>query len=157
MANAIRGDISGRAIIGAVKGICIDQCSSYNGDAASRHLQVGARQESVDGSPLTPCLALDIPGFWRFRWSVTAGNRTLTVNTKQVSNSVMRPTVKIKKNSAIGLNADVIGTAPAGAGWVTLGPVSFSVSGTGMVYVELWNNDTMNYASTAYFDHLILT
>jgi hypothetical protein len=71
----------------------------------------------------------------------------------------------IRANAAIGVNVDVVGTSPGGAGWVTIGPITVIPSSDGVLTVELRNNlQTLNPARTGlapwspcYFDHIVLT
>lgn len=143
-------------IVGALRGICLGGPTSYSSDTTfGRHLQVGVRKELVEGNPSAPCLALDYPGFWRFRWQLISGTQTLSCYAKQVSNVAgKRPTMVIKANASIGVAADVPGTAGAGTGWVKIGPLTVVATAPGAVWVELWNNDTDTFYSTAYFDNI---
>lgn len=138
------------------QGICLGGPSSIYGDGTfGRHLQVGVTQSLSEGNPLSPSLQLDIPGFWRFRWSVTSGLHTVAVNTKQ-TDSTQRPSVIVKANSTIGINNDVSGSAPTGNNWVTIGPVTVEPTDSGMVWVELWNNCQQTH-TPVYFDHVVTT
>lgn len=121
-------------------------------------LTVGVRREDVEGNPAPPCLAIDIPGHHRFRWGVLAGTRTISIDTKQVSNVTgKRPRIIVKANPEIGVNADVVGDAGAGTGWTTIGPLTVTPTSDGVLWVELWNMDTQTFESPAYFDHLVRT
>ena len=174
MSTAVNGNLSGpalvvlairdrqgeQAVVGGLQGISLGGVSDYLGNSFTRHLQTGVREETVDGDPATPCLALDYPGFWRFRWGVTTalGTRTITIFAKQVSNVTgFRPSMVVKANPSIGVNSDVTGTAGAGTGWTTIGPLTVTPSGNGVLWVELHNNDTSTFQSTAYFDHIVTT
>lgn len=152
-------DITGQqGVVGALLGISLGGVTSINGDSSSGHLKTGVRKETVDGSPAPPCIALDYPGFWRFRWAVLSGARTVGVDAKQVSNVAgKRPSLRVKANPAIGVNADVTSAAGAGAGWVTISPATVNPTSDGVLWVELWNNDTDTFYSTAYFDHVVTT
>jgi hypothetical protein len=103
-------------------------------------MQLGVIQNTVDGYPSAPSIQLTIHGFWRFRWTVTPGARTISVQVKQAANSTPYPTIIVRKNASIGISADVTGTSPGGTGWVTIGPVTVTPSSEGVVWVELWNN-----------------
>jgi len=63
----------------------------------------------------------------------------------------------VKANSAVGLAADQTATAGASTGWVTVGPVSFTCTAAGAVWVELHNNYFGAYASPCFFDHIVAT
>jgi hypothetical protein len=119
----------------------------------------GITQSYTEGNPSTPCLEIFQPTFWRFKWSVGGGNRTISVKCKQASNSVSasRPSLIVKANPSIGLTNDVSGSAPSGTGWVTIGPVSFTPTASGSVNVELWNNSNTVTQDSAFFDHIVVT
>lgn len=144
--------------VGALQGIHLGGPTSLLGDGTfGRYLQSGVTQSLSEGSPFsqTPSLQLNHPGFWRFRWSVVAGVRSVYVNAKQITGS-LRPSVVVKANTAVGLPNDVSGSAGAGSDWVTIGPVSFTSTNTGMVWVELWNNCQTSLCP-AWFDHIVTT
>ena len=149
-------DLIGRqCVVGALQGVCIGDLTSINGDTFDRHLQVGVREELVDGYPSPPCLALDIPGFWRFRWQLNVGSQSISIWAKQVSNVAgHRPTMMVKANKACGLNADVVATAGSSTGWIKLGPLTIVATAPGVVYVELRNNDVVTFQSPCYWDNL---
>ena len=145
-----------QCVVGALQGISLGAPSSGLGDNTySRHLQTGVREEFNDGYPSPPCLALDYPGFWRFRWQVIPGSQTLSCYAKQVSNVTgLRPTMVVKANPAIGFPADVVTAAGSSTGWIKVGPMTAVVSAPGVLWVELHNNDTNTFQSTAYFDNI---
>lgn len=149
-------DVTGeQCVVGALQGVCIGGLTSIHGDTFDRHLQVGVREELVDGYPSPPCLALDIPGFWRFKWQIIPGSQTISCYAKQVSNLAgYRPTLVIKKNPLFGVGSDTIGVAPSGTGWVKIGPLTVVATQPGVLYCELHNNDTQTFQSTAYFDNM---
>jgi hypothetical protein len=145
-----------QGVVCALQGISLGAPSSGLGDNTySRHLQTGVREEFNDGYPSPPCLALDYPGFWRFRWQVIPGSQTLSCYAKQVSNVTgLRPTMVVKANPAIGFPADVVTAAGSSTGWIKVGPMTAVVSAPGVLWVELHNNDTNTFQSTAYFDNI---
>jgi len=118
---------------------------------------LGASRSDTEGNPSPPCLSLYYPGTsHRFRWGVTAGSRSLTVDAKQVSNVTgKRPRVIVRANPSIGVNSDVIADAGSGTSWVTIGPLSVTPSSSGVLWVELWNMDTATFNSPAFFDHIV--
>lgn len=127
--------------------------------------QVGVQKSTTEGNPAVPSLVLAEPGRWRFKWGVTAGTHTAAIYCKQVENVSPYPSMVIRANTAIGVNADVVGTSPGGAGWVTIGPITVIPSSDGVLVVELRNDlQTLNPARTGlspwspcYFDHIVLT
>lgn len=95
---------------------------------------------TTDGSPAQPCLEFsDCNALFRFRWAVKAGTRTLSIKVANVTGLTPYPTVTIRANPAIGVNADVVGTALAGTAWQTIGPLSVSPSSDGVLLVELYS------------------
>jgi len=155
-----------RGTFGSTKGILLAYDTTLDGIGSfGRGLQVGVTKSISDGSPSAPCLSLDMPGMWRFRWVVQSGTRTVSVRTKQNSTGSCRPSLTVKSNPRIGLTADVSGSASDAPGWVTIGPVSFVSTGTGDVWVELRNNcedvltmtDFTDPSLHALFDHIVTT
>lgn len=112
----------------------------------------------TSGNP-APSLRVQAPGKWRFRWAVKSGSRSIMIDVKQVSNTTPRPSVIVKANTAIGVNSDVTGTAGAGTGWVTIGPIAVTPSSDGALWVELWNNNpVLDYTnSDTYWDNVVVT
>jgi len=159
-----RGLIASSSIMREMQGINLGGPSSIVGDDSIgfRNLQVGIGKNITDGNPNSPCLEIAQPGMWRFRWVVKPGQRRISVLCKQVKSATgQRPTMILKRNTAVGLNSDITVTAPAGSGWVNIGPYTFTATGTGVVYVELRNNLFMNECplqeSKALFDHIVVT
>jgi hypothetical protein len=124
--------------------------------AGESYLAVGGRDNAEGNSQ--PCLRLDSRGMWRFRWVVTAGNRSISVDVKQEENVNPRPTLVVKANPSCGIANDATGTAGAGQNWVTIGPVSVSPSSNGVVWVELRANYDCQYAGApCFWDNIITT
>ncbi len=154
-------------VIGAAQGIGVGESATIDGNGSfGRHLQIGVNKETTEGTPSAPSLRLDYPGnMWRFRWVVKVGNRSMSVSAKQNSTgSAYRPSMVIKANTAVGLMYDVSSSAADGAGWVTIGPVTFTAGASDVLWVELHNNNynspTINGtipAIPAYFDHIVAT
>lgn len=171
MANVIKGNkaglaaqfgavtkssISSLASIGVLQGLVLSSGTSLLSDGTfGRHMQVGALKNDTEGNPTFPSLQLDIPGFWRFRWVVKPGVRSIQINAKQAANGTPRPTMVVKANSAVGLAADLTGTAGSSTGWVVIGPLSFTCTVIGVVWVELHNNYYGQYNTPCYFDHRV--
>lgn len=132
---------------------------SYGTSTGLKPMVYGMKQNSTDGNPASPCLELELPTNFRFKWVVRPGTRTISVMAKQdltCSIENQRPSVVVKANSNVGLPYDLSGSAPASSSWVTIGPVSFTSTGTDVVYVELRNN--LQYTGhSAYFDHITVT
>jgi len=148
------------SVTGYLRGISLGGPTSQEGDDGygARHLQTAITRSYVEGNPSTPCLELTTNGIFRFRWVVKAGLRSVSVLTKQIKifNAVSRPSITIKANSNIGLNADLTSYAPISSDWITIGPVSFTSTGIDATWVELRNNLMMDNAP-AYFDHIVVT
>jgi hypothetical protein len=147
-----------QSTVGALQGICLGGPTSYLSDGSfGRHLQIGVTQSYADGFPSTPCLSLQQPGFWRFRWVVKSGPRAVYVWAQQNSTgSAARPSMVVKSNSVVGLSSDLSASAPNGAGWQQIGPINFTATGNGIVWVELHNN-LISARSASLFDHIITT
>jgi hypothetical protein len=141
-----------------IQSIAINSPTSDSSDATfgSKNLTVGISKETTDGSPSAPCLKIANKGMWRFKWVIKSGERSIYINCKQVINLNPRPTITIKANPSVGLNADIVGTAPSGVDWVTIGPLTFTAASKGVVYVELSNNYITSNES-AFFDHIVVT
>lgn len=141
---------------GILKGIQFPAPMHISGTATfGRSMQVGVTENFVEGSPASPSLELKVPGFWRFRWVVQPGARSVTVLTKQVANVAPYPSMVVKANSAVGLASDLTVSGTAGGGWTTCGPASFTCTASGVLWVELHNNCVTVAQSSAFFDHLI--
>lgn len=126
-------------------------------DPDSGDLTVGIRMSNTEGNPETPSMAIDIPNARKFRWGVLAGTKTISVRAKQVSNTTgSRPRLVIRANPAIGVLVDVVGEASSSADWVTIGPLSVTVTGPGVLLCELQNVDHAAFDSPAYFDHIVV-
>lgn len=124
--------------------------------AGDRYFVAGAKDTS-EGNP-QPSLRMDALGSFRFRWQVLAGARTIQIQCKQAINLSPRPTMVIKANSDIGVNADVTVTAGSGAGYVTIGPETINPVSDGALWVELHNNlDYQIAVAPCYWDNLSTT
>jgi hypothetical protein len=141
--------------IGFIQCLATNNTSRLSDGTFGRHMQVGVLRNNTEGSPAQPSLQLDIPGMWRFRWSVRSGSRTVQINCKQAANGTPRPTMIVKAATGI-LAADQTGTAGSSTGWVVIS-VSFVALADGALWVELWNNYYGLYATPTYFDHIVAT
>lgn len=149
---------------GFLQGIAFGSPTTIDGGGSfGRHMQVGVNRENGDGTPSAPSLRLDYPGnMWRFRWVVKNGNRSISVSAKQNSTGSFRPSMIIRKNPNIQIFNDISASAPDGAGWVNIGPITFTASGSDVVWVELHNNNYgtalifgANQLAPAFFDHIV--
>lgn len=140
-----------------LKGISVLGGTSWDGiSSIGRHLQVGASESLSQGYISPPSLQLSAPGFWRFRWTVTAGTHTVSAYVMQPANLAPFPTLTVQANPAIGVNSDVTVTAPGGGGWVLMGPASITASLEGVLWVLLWNNLCVAN-SPAYYGQISVT
>jgi hypothetical protein len=130
--------------------------STYGDCPMGRNLIRGITQSRVEGSPAVPSLQITY-GFWRFRWVVKSGNRTISINTKQSASISPRPSMIVKANKDIGITQDLSGSAAVSSDWVTIGPVAVTATSTGATWVELWNNQVSSSTDYAYFDHIVVT
>jgi hypothetical protein len=141
-------------------GPTIRRIAPYSNPVFPRVLQLGDRsyylggRENVEGdSP--PCLRLNTRGMFRFRWFVFGGGaRSIQVYAKQPANSSPRPSITVKANRDIGVNADVTAVAGAGTGFVQVGPVTINPASDGVVWVELRANLDGMYVP-CYFDNVV--
>lgn len=145
----------------ALKGINLGAGpASWDGTATfGRFLQAGASQNTsppAGGSSSGMALTLALPGFWRFRWTVQPGTRTITVQVYQSANISPYPSVIVKANTSIGVSSDVTGTSAGGTGWVSIGPITVTPTSEGVLWVQLWNNLHLAQ-SPCYFDKVIVT
>lgn len=156
--DGVRGNKSNLGQIGVLNGIWIGGPTSLFSDTAfGRHLALNIEISNTEGDPATPSLKVAEPGFWRFQWGLRTGTQTIQILCKQVVNASPRPSMVVKANAAIGVNADITTSAPAGAGWVTIGPVSVTATGEGAVWVELWNNYELAFETPTFFDQIATT
>lgn len=142
-------------VAGALRGICISPITAWLGDPCvyERHLAVGVSKSTTEGSPAAPCLRIAHIQFWRFRWAVEVGARTVTVQVKQAINAAPYPKIVIKANPDVGLAADVTQSAGPGSDWKSIS-AGFNASAIGAVWVELHNAlPTGNY--DCFFDHIV--
>jgi len=144
-------------VIGYGRGIALGGPTSIYGDGTmGRHLQIGVTKNTNQGSPDAPSLELKYPGMWRFRWVVKPGSRSVSIKCKQVENLSPRPSMIVKANVNVGITTDLTSSAPSGTDWVTIGPITLTSTGTGVVWVELYNN-IITQNSSVYFDHIVVT
>jgi hypothetical protein len=156
MPDAVTNGLGARSRGLGLRGISLFGPMSWAGGHLGRQLQAGVSRSNSEGNPAPPSLKLAKAGFWRFRWAVKSGTRTVTVYVKQAANTTPYPSLTVRANTDIGVNSDASGTSPGGAGWVTLGPVAITPTATGAVWVELWNNLALDN-SPAFFDHIVVT
>jgi hypothetical protein len=121
-----------------------------------RYLQIGQAKSTTEGSPSAPSLNLQHKGMWRFRWVVTPGVRSVSILCKQqMAVAGTTPSIIIRANPNVGLNADISGSALVTNDWSVVGPVTFTSTGTDVMWVEVWNNSTNDY-SNVFFDHVTI-
>lgn len=158
-----------RGNYGTMQGVAFgSDITSINSDSPfGTHMHVGVGKSITEGSPTSPCLELDYPGMWRFKWVILGATKTISVLAKQNSTgSAYRPSMVVVANPNIGVLYNLSASAADGAGWITIGPISVTPAGTGSVWVELHNNNVV-YPSInvvggdalrpAFFDHIITT
>ena len=101
-------------------------------------MQYGAGRDDSVGGAAAPSFKMTGYGKWAFAMHARAGARTVSAMVRQTLPESPRPQLRVLASPSLGLNADVVATAPAGTGWVTVGPAAFSVTTAGMIWVELW-------------------
>ena len=153
------------SVVGWLKKIHLGGMTGPHDSVHGSPLLAGVSRYNLDGSPAAPCLLMRQPGYWRFRWGVEAGNRTISIRVKQVANVEPFPSLVLKANPAVGIDADIVEVSDGGAGWVTI-TSSFLCIAAGVIWVELRNNCTSIYspananltgnpAEPAFWDHLV--
>lgn len=80
---------------------------------------------------------MDAKGAWRFPWPVKAGSRKVSCWVKQPVDRSPRPQLAVLANPALGVSAELTADAPEGTDWVEVGPITFTATAAGVVYVEL--------------------
>ena len=113
--------------------------------------------DNAEGNPSPPSLRLNVRGTYRFRWTVAAGSRSISIDVKQAVNVSPRPRVTVLANPDIGVNADVQGSAASGAGWVTIGPIAVTPSSAGALWVILEALYDGQSGIPSYWDHIVTT
>lgn len=111
---------------------------TVHAEPSAERLALNAGRDNAEGTSTQPSLYLPQGGLIRLRIPVAAGSRAVTVKARQPSGLLPRPTARLLPNAAIGLNAEVSATAPAGPGWVSIGPLTFTATANGGVFVELF-------------------
>lgn len=96
-----------------------------------------ARDDSV-GASAAPSLRMTRYGVYRCLWSIAPGSRRVSVKVRQTLPDTPRPRLVVKATPEVGLAADLTADAPAGTDWVTIGPLAFTATAIGAVWVELW-------------------
>lgn len=94
------------------------------------------RDDSV-GYPSGPSLSMPRGGTLRIRVPVDAGARGISIAVLQPSTTLPRPSITIRANPAVGLYSDLQASAPAGSGWVTIGPLAWTATAAGGVWIDL--------------------
>lgn len=124
-------------------------------EASAERLAIEGRRDDGEGASVPPSLYLPKGGQVRFRFPVDAGTRSISVKAKQPSGTLPRPSIRILANASIGLTSDLSAAAPTGAGWVTIGPMTFVATAAGGVFLEVnapWNGGE----SGCWFDAIIV-
>ena len=156
--TATSQSISNSGVSSYVRGINLGGMVCVNGCSSGLPLMYGVTQSMSEGSPSAPSIAFNYAGMWRFKWSVVAGTRTITIKCKQVSNQSPRPSMVITANPSIGVPLDIETFASSGIGWVDIGPVTITPTSTGMVFIQIKNNSNdIRVDTPAYFDHIVVT
>jgi len=114
-----------------------------------------AGQDATEGNP-QPSFYLPVQEAFRFRWTVKAGVRTISVDVKQPLNQSPRPNLTIAANPALGIDADVSASAPDSTDWVSIGRLSISPTADGAVWVHL-ANELPGICAPCWFDKVLVT
>jgi hypothetical protein len=150
MPSAVSGkQLAGVPTAEGIRGIALFDMTGPDKSSFGWQLQVGVKKSTTEGYPANPSILLGQPGAWRFRWQVQTGTQTISCYCKQAINASPFPSMVARADSSLGLAADVTGTSGGGAGWVKIGPISVTVSGPGVLWVELRANYKGMNASSA--------
>lgn len=154
--TAVRANTSGYGVINAVAGVCLDCMTGPVGATLGQHLGLMVSRSDSQGTPSVPSLAIHGVGLYQFRWVIRVGTQTIRIQCKEILDLTPRPTLTVLKDSALGINSDQVATAPSGADWKTIGPLSISATAVGVALVQLKNNVVSQYTD-CYFDLLVAT
>lgn len=122
--------------------------------------QFGITKDTSEGSPSQPSMKAILPHRRRFLWPVASGTRTISVDVKfSVDNGTgFRPMLVIKANAEVGIAADVVTEAAAGAGsYKTIGPVTVNPNAQGTLEVELRFDPVLGSTSIIHWDNVAVT
>jgi hypothetical protein len=148
------------SMVPVLKGIAMGAPGSANGDDGFGMINYvfGMSKDTTEGSPGAPCIRMQYPSMFRFRWVVKPGQRRIAIRAKQakIYSTIQRPSLIVKANPSVGIPSDIVAYAPDSSDWVLIGPTIFTATGTGMVFVEIHNNLLMS-DSPAFFDHIVAT
>lgn len=115
-------------------------------------LLLDATRNDTSGNPTASSQSHPRPGIFKdIWWKVRAGQRKFSIDCNY-GGGTPRPRIILKANPALGIPADLISTAPAGAGWVTI-LLTVTVYATGVLSVWRERTDT-NLAVTYLWDHI---
>lgn len=146
------------AVSSYTRGINMGGLLCVNGCSTGIPLTYAATQSMSEGSPSTPSIVLNYASMWRFKWSVVAGTRTISIRCKQTSNQSPRPSMIIEANPTIGVPIDIETFADPGIDWTTIGPVTITPTFTGAIFIKIKNNSNDYITDTpTYFDHIVVT
>ena len=147
------------AVIGCKGKASISGVQSINigGSLPQNTLTFGAGEYFADGTPSPPSLFMQYPSYFRFKWIVQTGTRTIQVSCKQDINLTPRPSMIVRANVSLGVPADVSATAPSGTGWVIVGPVTITATTMGLLYVDLLSNGSAENANPCLWDNIVST
>lgn len=96
-------------------------------------------RDNTEGSPGQPSLKILGRGYFPVPWVIRPGVRSVSCKVKQPVNVLPRPSIVIRANPLVGLNADVEVAAQPGTDWVIV-QAGFTATAEGGVYVELRGN-----------------
>ncbi len=113
----------------------------------------GGGRDETEGNPASPSLRVAGGGVFRFRIPIDSGQRSVSVKCKETSALAPRPVLRICENGEVGLLAAVEAVAPAGSGWVTVGPATFTATAKGGVVIELVSF-SLSWEGECYWDSL---
>lgn len=106
--------------------LCLVQLGSWG------PLLLSVARDNTQGNPTAPSQSHPRPGILKdIWWPVAVGARTFSIDVKYTGTA---PRIVVKQDPVLGIPADVIATADAGSGWVTIA-YSFTAAAAGVVRI----------------------
>jgi hypothetical protein len=95
----------------------------------------GFTQDDTLGTPTAPSLKVVGNSYQRkYLWPISAGLQSISIDVmKNVDVVNFEPSLTIKKNTDLGVSADITQKAPTGTGWVTIGPINVFTTAAGVL------------------------
>jgi hypothetical protein len=98
----------------------------------------GFIRDNTIGNPTPPSLQIQGNYYKKtYSWPVSAGVQTISIDVKRnVAVPNYAPSLTVRTNAALGINADVVAEASATTEWTTIGPISLPTTVDGVITVD---------------------